>query len=101
MERRATVGRIKRGPAAVRLKIDRIVWSDESRHISDRVGDHELATRAAGDMQRLIKIARTGWIDGDQFRSVRSDQEGASAASSSFSDLSRKSEACRGCSNDR
>jgi hypothetical protein len=68
MERRATVGRIERGPAAVRLKIDRIVWSDESCHISDRVGDHELATRAAGDVQRLIKIARTSWIDGDQFQ---------------------------------
>ena len=68
VERCATVGCIKGGPAAVRLKIDRIAWRDESCHISDRVGDHELATQAAGDVQRLIKITRTGRIDGDQFQ---------------------------------
>ena len=68
VERCATVGCIKRGPAAVRLKIDRIAWRDESCHISDRVGDHELTTQAAGDVQRLIKITRTGRIDGDQFQ---------------------------------
>src|SRR5215207_574531 len=66
VERRTTVRCIKGGPAPVRLKIDRIARCDESRHISDCVGDHELTTQPAGDVQRLIKITRTVRIDGDQ-----------------------------------
>jgi hypothetical protein len=52
----------------MRLKIDRIARPYEGCHISDGVGDHELATQAAGDVQRLVKITRTVRIDGDQFQ---------------------------------
>ena len=50
-------------------QIDRIAWPYESCHISDGVGDHELATQAARDsMQCLIKITRTSRVNGDQFQ---------------------------------
>jgi hypothetical protein len=52
----------------MRLKIDRIARPYEGCHISDGVGDHELATQATGDVQCLVKITRTGRVDGDQFQ---------------------------------
>jgi len=68
VERSATVGRIERGPAAMRLEIDRIAWPDESGHIGDRVRDHEFTPRTARNVQRLIKITRTRRINGDQLQ---------------------------------
>ena len=65
MQRGLPVGRVDGHAAGVRVAVQRPAGRDERARVGDRVG-HAVALAAAGDVQRLVEVARARRVDGDE-----------------------------------